>query len=91
MQSFGDAKPEACVVTKVDEAASLGGVFSALIRQGLPLAFIADGQKVPEDLHLPRPQALVNRAVNMSQQYAIGQSEQYLALALGGASADARI
>jgi flagellar biosynthesis protein FlhF len=90
IMAFGQVKPEGCIITKVDEAASLGGVFSALIRQGMPLAYIADGQKVPEDLHLPRTQALVNRAVNMSQQYVIGQSEQYMALSLGGVSADAR-
>jgi flagellar biosynthesis protein FlhF len=88
---FSDGRPEACILTKVDEAASLGGAFSALIRHGLPLTFITDGQKVPEDMHLPRSQALVNRAVNMSQQYAIAQSEQYLALAFGGSGADARI
>ncbi|MEO5341877.1 MAG: flagellar biosynthesis protein FlhF [Gammaproteobacteria bacterium SHHR-1] len=89
--AFKAVRPEACVITKVDEAASLGGVFSALIRQGLPLAFITDGQKVPEDLHLPRTQALVNRAVNMSQQYAIGQSDQFVALSLAGGQADARV
>lgn len=90
MQAFKRVQPEACVVTKVDEAAALGDVFSALIRQGMPLAFITDGQRVPEDLHLPRSQALVNRAVNMSQQYALGRTEQYLALSLGGINADAR-
>jgi flagellar biosynthesis protein FlhF len=90
MQAFKRVEPEACVVTKVDEAAGLGDVFSALIRQGMPLAFITDGQRVPEDIHLPRSQALVNRAVNMSQQYALGQTEQYLALSLGGINADAR-
>ncbi|MBF0256966.1 MAG: flagellar biosynthesis protein FlhF, partial [Gammaproteobacteria bacterium] len=88
--AFKSVKHEGCIITKVDEVASLGGAFSALIRQGMPLAFITDGQKVPEDIHLPRTQALVNRAVNMSQQYAIGQSEQYVALSLGGVNADAR-
>lgn len=89
MQAFGQVSPQGCIITKVDEAASLGGVFSALIRQGLPLAFITDGQRVPEDIHLPRTQALVNRAVNMSQQFAIGHTDQYMALSLGGLRADA--
>lgn len=89
MHAFKQVNPEGCIITKVDEAASLGGVFSALIRQGLPLAFITDGQRVPEDMHLPRTQALVNRAVNMSQQFAIGHTEQYMALSLGGLRADA--
>lgn len=89
MQAFRQVNPSGCIITKVDEAASLGGVFSALIRQGLPLAFITDGQKVPEDIHLPRTQALVNRAVNMSQQFSIGLTEQYMAMSLGGFRADA--
>lgn len=91
MQAFKQVNPLGCIITKVDEAASLGGVFSALIRQGLPLAFITDGQKVPEDIHLPRTQALVNRAVNMSQQFSIGHTEQYMALSLGGFRADAHL
>lgn len=49
---FADAQPEAAILTKVDEATSLGGALSALIRADLPLAYICDGQRVPEDLHL---------------------------------------
>jgi flagellar biosynthesis protein FlhF len=90
IQAFRPVNPEGCVITKADEATALGGVFSAMIRRGLPLAFVTDGQKVPEDMHLPRPQALVNRAVNMSQQYGISQSDQYLAYTLGGLAAEAR-
>ena len=41
----------ACILTKTDEATSLGGALSALIRSGLPLAYVANGQRVPEDLH----------------------------------------
>lgn len=39
------------IVTKVDEAGQLGCVLSALIRQQLPLAWITDGQHIPDDLH----------------------------------------
>lgn len=48
---FRTVRPAACILTKTDEAASLGGAFSALIRAGLPLAYVANGQRVPEDLH----------------------------------------
>ena len=50
VQRFALAKPSACVITKVDEAVSLGGVLSALVRHKLPAAYISDGQRVPEDL-----------------------------------------
>lgn len=86
--AFGSARPEACILTKVDEAGSLGGALSALIHKALPLAFVTDGQKVPEDLHLARSHTLVSKAVACSTgggEY----SDEYLALALGGARANA--
>ncbi len=49
---FRTAKPAGCILTKTDEATSLGGALSVLIRSGLPLAYVANGQRVPEDLHL---------------------------------------
>ncbi len=51
-----------CILTKTDEASSLGGAVSALVRHRLPLAYIANGQQVPEDLSLARPNTLVNQA-----------------------------
>lgn len=49
---FRTARPAGCILTKTDEATSLGGALSVLIRSGLPLAYVANGQRVPEDLHL---------------------------------------
>lgn len=49
--AFKHLEPIGCVLTKVDEAACLGGVISTLVRHDLPLAYITDGQNVPEDLH----------------------------------------
>ncbi len=49
--AFRALDPAGCVLTKVDEAASLGGAISTLIANELPLAYITDGQAVPEDLH----------------------------------------
>ena len=43
--------PVACILTKVDEAASLGAVISTALRHGLKIAYVCDGQRVPEDLH----------------------------------------
>jgi flagellar biosynthesis protein FlhF len=66
VQRFELAKPAACVVTKVDEAVSLGGVLSALVRHKLPVAYISDGQRVPEDLAPARSHTLVSRAVEIA-------------------------
>jgi flagellar biosynthesis protein FlhF len=43
--------PRACILTKVDEAASLGAVISTTVRHKLKIAYLCDGQRVPEDLH----------------------------------------
>jgi flagellar biosynthesis protein FlhF len=43
--------PDRLVVTKVDESAGPGGIVSAAVRICRPIACIADGQRVPEDLH----------------------------------------
>jgi flagellar biosynthesis protein FlhF len=89
IQAFAVARPEACILTKLDETASLGGVLSAMIDTAMPLAYTTDGQRVPEDLHLARTHTLVSRAVNLGHQDGEEYSEEYLALALGGARADA--
>lgn len=66
VQRFELAKPSSCVITKVDEAVSLGGVLSALVRHKLPAAYISDGQRVPEDLSPARSHVLVSRAVEIA-------------------------
>ncbi|NJO12586.1 MAG: hypothetical protein HC872_03005 [Gammaproteobacteria bacterium] len=48
---FERIRPSACVLTKLDEAASLGAPLSIAIRHGLAIAHLCDGQRVPEDLH----------------------------------------
>jgi len=66
VQRFELAKPSSCVITKIDEAVSLGGVLSALVRHKLPAAYISDGQRVPEDLSPARSHVLVSRAVEIA-------------------------
>lgn len=56
-----------CVLTKIDEAVSLAPAIDVLIRQGLPLAYVTNGQRVPEDLHLPNPSYLVHRAFKSAE------------------------
>jgi flagellar biosynthesis protein FlhF len=56
------------ILTKVDEAARLGGALSTVIRHKLPVAYITDGQKVPEDIHRERPDQLVLRAIRVVRE-----------------------
>jgi flagellar biosynthesis protein FlhF len=43
--------PDRLVFSKLDEAAGPGSVLSAAVRIGRPVSCVADGQRVPEDLH----------------------------------------
>jgi flagellar biosynthesis protein FlhF len=51
VRSFARAAPTACILTKLDEAASLGAVISTVVRHRLKIAYLCNGQRVPEDLH----------------------------------------
>jgi flagellar biosynthesis protein FlhF len=50
------------IMTKLDEAASIGNVLDVLVRQKLNLHYISNGQRVPEDLNVPDRMMLVDRA-----------------------------
>ncbi|MDB2386242.1 flagellar biosynthesis protein FlhF [Shewanella sp.] len=51
------------VLTKLDESVSLAPALSVLIQSGLPLSYITDGQRVPEDMQVADTLALANRAL----------------------------
>jgi len=54
-----------CVLTKLDEATNLGEALGLAITQRLPVAYIADGPRIPDDLHPARSHQLVSRAVSL--------------------------
>lgn len=51
-----------CILTKVDEAASLASSLDVIIRHRLRMFYVSNGQRVPEDLHLPNRSYLLHRA-----------------------------
>ena len=51
-----------CILTKIDEAASLATPLDVIMRHGLKLHYVSNGQRVPEDLHLPNRSYLLHRA-----------------------------
>ena len=59
-----------CILTKLDEAGSLGDVLGLTISQHMPIAYLADGPRIPDDLHLPRSHQLVSRAVSLQSEEA---------------------
>jgi flagellar biosynthesis protein FlhF len=82
---FKAASPEALIVTKLDEAAALGGVLSLAIVSGLPVAYLSDGQRVPEDLHRAAPKRfwLLQNALKLAASGAAAPDEHELAARFG--------
>ncbi|HBN9741917.1 flagellar biosynthesis protein FlhF [Pseudomonas aeruginosa] len=54
-----------CILTKLDEAGSLGESMALAIAQRLPVAYLADGPRIPDDLQVARSHQLVSRAVSL--------------------------
>lgn len=78
VKHFAPANPACCVLTKLDEAASLGGVLSVLIRARLPVSYMSEGQRVPEDLRPARALELVSCAVRLAKARGAAADEDLL-------------
>jgi len=78
VRRFAPANPACCVITKLDEAASLGGVLSALIRARMPVSYMSEGQRVPEDLRPARALELVSAAVRLAKARGAAADEDLL-------------
>ena len=65
IRAYLPLKPQACILTKLDETPNLGGALSTLIRHHLPLDYVTDGQRVPEDIAAADARALVCRAAQV--------------------------
>ena len=52
-----------CILTKIDEAASLAPAIDVAVTNALDVYYVANGQRVPEDLHLPNRAYLLHRAL----------------------------
>ncbi|MGI2259474.1 flagellar biosynthesis protein FlhF [Shewanella sp. GXUN23E] len=53
------------ILTKLDESVSLAGALSVLIQNGLPLNYVTDGQRVPEDLSIADTLKLAQQALSV--------------------------
>lgn len=91
VRAFGNAALDGCILTKTDEAARLGGALAVVAKHKLPLAYIGDGQRVPEDLHPARAHNLVNRAVSLMQQAGQDSNDETLAERFGGMAANVHV
>ena len=91
IRSFGKSNLDGCVVTKIDEAASMGEIISVLIQHNLPVSFVCDGQKVPDDIHQARGKLLVKEAVKLMRSLSKTLSNEELAYTFGGVANNANV
>jgi flagellar biosynthesis protein FlhF len=91
VRAFARAAPAACIITKIDEAASLGAVISAVLRHRLQIAYLCDGQRIPADLHAAHQKRvwLVRAALAFKERAPALRHEAYLAGNLSRASTHA--
>ena len=78
VKRYAPGNPTSVLLTKVDEAASLGGVLSVLARTEMPIAYVSEGQRVPEDLRPARALELVSRAVQLARATGAAADEDLL-------------
>ena len=50
IKNYKTLKPNALILTKIDETASMGNVIEALRKESLPIAYFTNGQKIPDDI-----------------------------------------
>lgn len=67
---------DGCIVTKIDEAATIGNVLDVIVKEKLKLFYATNGQRVPEDIHQANKQQLIQHALKLSS--ASNKSFQFL-------------
>ena len=63
VHTYGEARLQGCVLTKLDETASIGEALGVAIQNRLSIAYTTDGQDIPKNLEVARAHQLVSKAV----------------------------
>jgi flagellar biosynthesis protein FlhF len=61
LRSYPAPRPTAVVATKLDETTRAGGILHACLPNNVPLAYVCDGPRVPEDIETPDAEAMALR------------------------------
>lgn len=66
-QAFQAVGLDGCVLSRLDEAASLGEVLALVIEHQLPVAYETHGQNIPDDIRVAHGQRLISAAVRLAR------------------------
>ena len=70
VERFKKVPLSGCIYTKLDESLSIGEIISTSIQNGLPISYLTDGQRVPEDIKVANAEKLVTLADKMANKVA---------------------
>ncbi|MCQ8877879.1 flagellar biosynthesis protein FlhF [Pseudoalteromonas shioyasakiensis] len=62
VRHFKKVQLSGCIFTKLDESLSLGEIISVAIQNRLPIGYLTNGQRVPEDIRVANAEKLVKKA-----------------------------
>lgn len=62
VQHFKTIPLSGCIFTKIDESLSLGELISVAIHNRLPIGYLTNGQRVPEDIRVANADKIVQKA-----------------------------
>ncbi|TWI72400.1 flagellar biosynthesis protein FlhF [Desulfobotulus alkaliphilus] len=65
-ENFSQLSPRSYVFTKLDETRKRGGILDQLADYPLPVSYVTDGQRVPEDIHPVTRKGLLQRIFETS-------------------------
>ncbi|GLQ32353.1 flagellar biosynthesis protein FlhF [Litoribrevibacter albus] len=68
LDNYQDFSLNGCILTKIDETGSLGEMLSILVERVMPVSFITNGPRIPDDIEHANAGNLVSKAVYMYQQ-----------------------
>ncbi|GLR63907.1 flagellar biosynthesis protein FlhF [Marinospirillum insulare] len=61
--AYREAGLNGCILTKLDEAMHLGEVLGLVLEKRLPVSYLTNGQKIPDDVQLASPTSILARFV----------------------------
>ncbi|MEM7234106.1 MAG: hypothetical protein AAF517_18155 [Planctomycetota bacterium] len=66
-ERFSSLDYDRLILTKVDESVSIGSLVSSLVKIGKPVAYVTDGQNVPDDIMAGDPERLADLVLKSQQ------------------------
>jgi flagellar biosynthesis protein FlhF len=66
-----------CIFTKLDECLSLGEIINIAIQNALPVSYLTNGQRVPEDIEAAQAKAMIDQAEQLRLAHASAGHQWY--------------